>query len=790
MVIRFAIIVLWFIFINPISLRSQDQLFTIGGTVIDKDTGEPLVGAEVYIHELVRGTITDLEGNFKFSKLKSAKYNLHITYVGYHSLYQFVDLTSNIDTFTFLMHPSSLELMEIVIEGDPFKTGPVERSLTIESITGEFIQKNPGGTFMASLMKLPGINTIATGTSISKPVIRGLSFNRVIVTDRGIKQEGQQWGADHGLEIDQFDPEQVEIVKGPASLQYGSDGLGGIIVINNPYLAEEGSLEGQLVGIYKTNNHLLGTSAMLKGNTKGVVYQFRFSTQDFGDYSVPADNFTYNGYVLPIYNNRLKNTAGRERDLTAMLGIKRDWGYSTITLTSYNQLAGLFPGAVGIPRLYNLQDDGDPRNIDLPRQQINHLKVISNSNILINQNWLEINLGYQQNNRKEEGDPHTHGYQPTPEGNLALGLNLDTYSANILYNQTISINAKRVYGIQYQYQQNKFKGFEFLLPAFTSHDVGGFIREQRNLGDIWSYNYGLRFDYANRFIQEHYEPDFSTEDPLDSLIRNPEIDRNFYNFSGGAGLSYYPNHNTNVKINLGSSFRIPSSSELSANGVHHGTFRHERGDPNLNSERGWQVDLNYSYHKNNFYISLSPYFSYYDNFIYLRPTSEFSDLPGGGQIFQYTQDEAIYWGSELALDYHFIKNFHLEISAEYVWNYNIDTRLPLPFTPPFSTLAEIEYRIPMVSTFLQNVFFNFGTRITAAQNRVDRNENTTNGYVLLHLGIGTEFLIKKQRVEFLFNIQNLADTYYMNHLSRYRWLNLPEQGRNINFSLIFPFKIK
>jgi iron complex outermembrane receptor protein len=686
------------------------------------------------------------------------------------------------------MVASSLELMEIVIESDPFKTGQVEQSLTTQTISEEFLKKNPGGTLMGALQQLPGINAITTGVSIAKPVIRGLSFNRVIVTDRGIKQEGQQWGADHGLEIDQFDPEQIEIVKGPASLQHGSDGMGGIIIINNPYLAEEGTLEGQFTGIYKSNNHLIGTSTMLKGNTGGLVYQARFSTQDFGDYRVPADNFYYNGYILPIYNDRLKNTAGKERDISGMLGIKRNWGYSTLTVSNYNQLAGIFPGAVGIPRLYNLEDDGDQRNIGFPRQEINHFKIISNSNILFGGNWLEVNLGYQNNNRREEGEPHAHGYEPVSEDNLALGLKLETYTANLRYNQAINENANRVFGIQYQYQVNNFSGFEFLLPAYIQNSIGGFFHEQRSPGEVFKINYGLRFDYTKINIEEHYEPDFSG-DPLDSVLRNPAIDKDFFNFSGGIGFSYFPNHNLNVKLNIGSSYRIPTANELSVNGVHHGTFRHERGNPNLDAERGWQFDLNFSYHLDRFLFNITPFLNLYRNYIYLKPSAEFSELPGGGQIFQYTQDNAIFLGGELSIDYHVIENIHLELISEYVANYNLDTELPLPFTPPFSTLLGIEYKIPSLTNVFGNSFINFGTRFTAAQNRVDRNEKPTDGYILLNFGIGTEFYIKRQQINFLFNIQNLLDTNYMNHLSRYRWLNLPEQGRNISISLVFPFKI-
>jgi len=774
--------------LEPYSALSQTASYTLGGRVYDEETREPLPGAEVYIHELVKGTITDAEGYFKFVDLKPARYHIHIKFMGYHSLYQYVNLTKDIHEFDFFIVASSLELMEIVIESDPFKTGQVEQSLTTQTISEEFLKKNPGGTLMSSLQQLPGINAITTGVSIAKPVIRGLSFNRVIVTDRGIKQEGQQWGADHGLEIDQFDPEQIEIVKGPASLQHGSDGMGGIIIINNPYLAEEGTLEGQFTGIYKSNNHLIGTSTMLKGNTGGLVYQARFSTQDFGDYRVPADSFYYNGYILPIYNDRLKNTAGKERNISGMLGIKRNWGYSTLTVSNYNQLAGIFPGAVGIPRLYNLEDDGDPRNIDFPRQEINHFKIISNSNILFGGNWLEVNLGYQNNNRREEGEPHAHGFEPALEDNLALGLKLETYTANLRYNQAINEKANRVFGIQYQYQVNNFSGFEFLLPAFIQNSIGGFFHEQRSPGEVFTINYGLRFDYAKINIEEHYEPDFSG-DPLDSVLRNPAIDRDFFNFSGGIGLSYFPNHNLNLKLNIGSSYRIPTPNELSVNGVHHGTFRHERGDPNLNAERGWQFDLNFSYHLDRFLFNITPFLNLYRNYIYLKPSAEFSELPGGGQIFQYTQDNAIFLGGELSIDYHVIENIHLELISEYVANYNLDTELPLPFTPPFSTLLGIEYKIPSLTNVFGNSFINFGTRFTAAQNRVDRNEKPTDGYILLNFGIGTEFYIKRQQINFLFNIQNLLDTNYMNHLSRYRWLNLPEQGRNISISLVFPFKI-
>jgi iron complex outermembrane recepter protein len=789
--IRSAIcLMLLLILVSRSGIHAQDLRYDISGKVIDLEDGEPLPGAEIFIHELVTGTVSDVDGNFTFTNLKPARYHIHIKYIGHESIFEYLKLDQDIKNLIFRMQPSSLELKEIIVESDPFKTGPVEKSLTIATVTSGFLQKNPGGTLMNSLEKLPGINSINLGVGIAKPVIRGLSFNRVIVADRGIKQEGQQWGADHGLEIDQFDPEQVEILKGPASLLYGSDAMGGVIVINQPYLAETNSLDGELIGIYKSNNHLVGLSGMVRGNRAGKVFQLRFSGQDFGDYQVPADNFTYNGYVLPIENQTLINTAGSELNFSGMFGLKKEWGFSTVTLSNYHQQAGLFPGAVGVPRAYQLEDDGDNRNIDYPRQIINHFKVISNSNILIGNNWLEMNLGFQHNDRDEEGLPHVHGYAPTPDGNLALGLDLYTLTANARYNQVINEREKRIFGLQYQYQDNNFAGFEFLLPAFTTNAVGVFIHEQHDIGETFSLNGGLRFDYGDWNIIEHFEPDFSTENPNDSTLRNPAISENFYNVSGALGLSFYPSHYLNLKLNLGSSFRMPTAAELSMNGVHHGTFRHERGDPSLTSERGWQVDFNLNYHRHDFIVSLTPFFNLYKDYIYLKPTTEFSELPGGGQVFQYTQNDAIYTGGELVFDYHFFKDIHLEVNMEYVWNLNLDTELPLPFTPPFSVMGEIEYRIPLSTEIMKKSYFQFGTRYTAPQNRVDRNEKATDGYFLLFMGAGTDVIINEQRIKLILNVQNLLNTSYMNHLSRYRWLNLPEQGRNISLSIVVPFLAK
>lgn len=780
----FLFITLLFLFSQAVA---QSGPFRVSGHVISSE-GEELPNASILLDNQ-RIYSTDLHGDFTITGLNHGSHTFRITYIGFDTLVTKVEVHGDVH-LDIILNINEIELKEIVIAGDHFMTGRVEQSQTIQTIDAGFIQQQNSGTLMTSLQKLPGISAINTGVGIAKPVIRGMSFNRVLVMDKGIKQEGQQWGADHGLEIDQYDPERLEIVKGPSSLLYGSDAIGGAIRILPPVLPANDHLAGELFTTYKSNNNLGGLSTAIQGSKNDNFFRMRVSAQDFADYTVPATSFTYNGFQLPIYNNRLKNTAGNELNFSTAVGMHKTWGVTTLTVSNFHQKAGLFAGATGIPREYQLEDDGDPRNIDLPRQVVNHFKVISNTTIIIKRSWIEADLGYQFNDRKEEGAPHAHGYQPTPDGNLALGLGLQTFSGNVRYNKSIGEKLSSSAGLQGQWQINRQSGFEFLLPDFTSGNVGGYLYQEYSPSHHFSMNAGIRYDYGVRNITEHIEPDYTTIEEGDSILRNPEIYRVFHDVSGALGFSYYPSLNFNTKLNIGTSFRMPTPAELSSNGVHHGTFRHEMGDPNLDSERGVQADLNFAYQKNNNSIILTPFLGYFHNYIYLAPQPKFSTLPAGGQLYQYTQHDALFMGLEFSLDVQIVKNLVVSTAMEYVWNQNLDTYLPLPFTPPFSVFGELAYSRNVSNSNVRYWFASVNYHYYAAQDRVDRNELPTPGYGLLSLAAGADVMIKTQRLQFRFSANNLLDIAYMNHLSRYRLLNLPEQGRNLVLSLKIPFGIK
>lgn len=768
---------------------SQVQLT---GAIYDAKNKEPLPGAIVSIHELDLAKVTDIDGKFSFKNIRPATYHLHISYMGYKAQTKVKKIGQVDETFDFYLEPTTLELSEIVIESNHYKTGPKEQTLPMEILDAEFLAKNRKGTFVNSLEDIPGISAINTGVGISKPVIRGMSFNRVIVNDKGIKQEGQQWGTDHGLEIDMFEPGRVEVIKGPGSLMYGSDGLGGVINIFPPAIPQDKEIEGSVQGIYKSNNHLFGTSTVVQGKKNDWVYRGRFSTQDFGDYRVPEDTFTYNGYELPIYNERLKNTAGKERNFTLMSGIKKNWGYSTLTVSGFNQRAGLFVGAVGIPRSYQLEHDGSYRNIDIPYQKTNHFKVASNSNILIGKRWLEMDWGYQRNQREEHSDPSAHGQQEGPDGTLEHGLDLQTLSVNSRYFWQASENHTRIIGLQGQYQWHDWDGFAFLLPEFSSSNFGLFLYEEYSWAKRFTATGGVRVDYAVRDITG-----YSESDGTDFFQYNEDIYRTYFNVSGALGLSFYPSEQLNLKLNLGTSYRVPTPNELSINGLHHGTFRYELGDSNLTTERGIQMDFSLSYQEKDFSLVVTPFASYFDGFIYLAPTTQFSSnfnpfLPAeSGQIYQYRQNNALFAGTEIAMEYHLIDALHWRVAYEYVYNYNLDSKLPLPFTPPGSLYSELEYGFELNRAWFQDIHLGTNVKWVFDQNRVDRNERSTSGYWMLGVNAGMGIRLGENTVgQMTFSVQNLLDQKYYNHLSRYRLLNLPEQGRNFVISFQVPFAIK
>ncbi len=748
--------------------------------IIDASSKKPLVGADVLLLETGNRAFPNEHGEFHFH-LPQGRYQLRSYHMGYDVLLSPIELLDD-TSIVLMLTPKPFHLEEVQILSSVIENTAGRTTMNTKVIDRNYLERNYHSTFSQGLEKMPGMNSITTGVGIAKPVIRGFTGNRVTVNNQGIRQEGQQWGSDHGLEIDPYLVDRIEVIRGAASLIYGSDAMGGVINVLEPTINPKGSYESSVLGVYRGNNDHFGTSAAFSGRPNDWHFSARATVQTYGDYRVPADNFTYNGFVLPIEGERLKNTAGRERHLAASVGRLMPRGSVRLSVSNYYQRTGLFPGAVGIPRSFVLLHDGDHRNVDIPLQELDHFKAVMNSKYRVGRGRVETDLGFQRNHRREKSSPHAHGQGPRPEGNLAHGLLLNTGTINSRYHLTFNERWKTIAGINAQYQTNERSGFEFLLGDYQSIQAGIFAMAEYMPNEKLTYSFGLRQDVAAIDIKPHFIPVYASPTEIVGQVqRGPEASRRFGQPSGAAGLSWNPSQMWNLKANVGRSFRFPSPPELGMNGIHHGTFRHEMGDPTLQSERGWQLDAGLYHNRQRWNVSLTPFANYFDNFIFLRPTAQFSPLPEAGQMFIYTEARAFHTGAELQAAWDIHPKLVLEGSLEYTYNYNLDSGLPIPFTPPLLQRTELSYYLKREPD--HDVYFFAEAVLSAAQNLTELNEPATPGYQLYNVGFQASKPFGKYALHLQFMVRNIGDTFYLNHLSRYRLLNLPEPGRNVMLSL-------
>lgn len=689
-----------------------------------------------------------------------------------------------------------VELKSITITATSYKTSSkINSALSIEVADKDFLRNHFTGNLIQALEHIPGVRSMDIGSGFSKPMIRGMGFNRISVNENGIKQEGQQWGSDHGLEIDAFNIERVTVRKGPSSLLYGSDAMGGVVEITQAPPPFGNQIFGEAMVLGKSVNETFGGSVLL-GLKKSAWYtKFRYSEQRFGDYRIPTDTIVYLTQKVPIYNRKLKNTAGIERNISSYTEYRSGKYYSNYSISNAYQKTGFFPGVHGIPDISRVQDDGDDRNIELPYSKVNHLKITSRLQYIWDKLIGYWDVGYQKNHREEWSKFHTHyGTQapPNKDPDKELVFTLDTYSSSIKLKTIASATWEYNAGLDIQYQQNRISGYSFLLPRYNRFTGGVFGIATWRPSEQLSFSGGIRYDHGNIDISAYSDPYLETylqEMGYDNELikqykwRSYAVNRNFGDFSGSLGIIWNPNIYHLIKANIGHSFRLPGANELAANGVHHGTFRHEQGDPSLNSERGWQLDASYLYENKSISFSITPFFSWFSNYIFLKPTGEWSVLPHAGQIYRYTGAEAIFAGTEMSFSIDLFPHLKYSFTGEYVYTYNLDENTPLSFSPPASMRNTI--------TWKKNQFqIHAELYSIASQNRVSKNESTTSGTNLINLGGNINIPIYNTMIDISLSLRNLLNTKYYNHLSFYRKVEIPEPGRNFQLSIKIPFKSK
>lgn len=688
-----------------------------------------------------------------------------------------------------------VNLNEVTVVSDSYeKRITLNSALSVKIVEKEFLEKHFTGNLVQALEYIPGVKSMDIGSGFSKPMIRGMAFNRIAVVENGIKQEGQQWGSDHGLEIDAFNIERLIIRKGPSSLLYGSDAIGGVVEITQTPPSYENEVFGEAKILYKSVNNSYGGSFMLGVKKNNWYTKLRYSEQHFGDYSIPADTIVYLTQRIPVYNKKLINTAGFERNASLYSAYHKGSYSSNFSATNAYQKTGFFPGAHGIPDISRVKNDGNDRNIGLPFSQVNHLKVTTHQQY----SWSNLvgiwDVGYQNNHREEWSQFHTHyGNQTLPEKDpdKELAFSLNTYSSSVKLKNSGSSDWEHNWGWDVQYQQNQIGGYSFLLPEYNRFTTGIFSISSWKVSDELSLSGGLRYDYGKVKIsafEDEYLNAFLQNQGYDDELkekyrwRSYAVNRSFGDLSGSFGLVWNISKEHLIKANIGHSFRLPGANELAANGVHHGTFRHEQGDSSLNSEKGWQLDASYSFQNENINFSISPFISWFGNYIYLQPTGEWSILPHAGQIYRYTGAEVLFAGGEATFTVDISQNVNYSFTGEYTYTSNKDERTPLSFSPPASMRNTLTWKKDKLQLYGELYSI-------ASQNRVAKNEATTSGTNLINLGGSLTVKLGRGDLYINLSLRNLLNKKYYNHLSFYRKVEIPEPGRNIQLLITIPFKI-
>lgn len=776
-----------------VSLLLSAQKHTISG-VITTTKNKPLQGVTLILNPSKKGTYTNSKGEFRFNSIKKGTYDLLVSYIGYKTIHKTVVVNANTPTILITLNEKTVDLNEVIISYDRVKTLKKQTSLSIEAINKDFVSQNLGGSLSKTLEKIPGITIISIGSGQSKPSIRGLSFNRVLVADKGLKHEAQQWGADHGLEIDQYAIKNLKVIKGPASLIYGSDAIGGVIDIKASPIPQKNTFSGEINSSYMSNNNSFTGSLLLSKRFENFFVEARTTKTLYSDYKVPTNAVDIYNYKVDLYENNLRNTAGNETNYHLNFGYKNNSFSSVLYGSLYKADIGFFANAHGLEPLRVDNDLYDANSSDIlkPSQYVKHYKLINKTKVFFNKHRLDISVGYQRNIRSERNNYIAHGYMPpiypntinTPK-DLERKFDKTFLAAKIIDDFKINNHALKV-GIDLQYQHNTIGGWGFIIPNFKQFNVGVFAVDKYKLSDKITLNGGIRYDFANIDIEQYTDwyPSKNQNGNDEYIQRVKPFNKNFQNTSLSFGVNYHT-ENFNLKANLGNSFRMPNPKELAANGVNYHFYRYEKGDEDINPERSYQFDVSTEWNYQNWAIQVSPFVNYFSNYIYLNPTSDFDYLSGAGnQIFNYSQSKVFRYGGEIHAHIDVFKNIELGTSLEYVKSRQLSgdkKGFGLPFSPPLSVLINPKYNFNSKGIFL-NPYFSVSYRITASQLDIVPPEETTKGYQVLNINAGSSLKLGNYLVDLTLQIQNVFDTKYFNHTNFYRLINLPEQGRNVVFS--------
>ena len=679
-----------------------------------------------------------------------------------------------------------LNLNEVTVTGVTGDTKLKHATAPVSIVSPQVLRATASTNIIDAIAHQPGVSQLTTGGSISKPIIRGLGYNRVVVMSEGVRQEGQQWGDEHGVEVDGSSVNSVEILKGPASLMYGSDAMAGVVILHSKPTLAEGDMCANVSTEYQTNNGLFNYNLSIAGNQHGFVWDARFS-----DKMAHAYKNKYDGYVP---GSQFRERAGR-----LMLGVDKTWGHSRLTWTAYHLTPGIVEGERN-PETGELEcstNNVKTYGKSLPFQQVKHYKLVWDNSLSLSSGYLKAIIGYQQN-RRQEFEESADEYE------LFFKLHTLTYDLRYLTHEWDGWKFST--GIGGMYQKSGNEGEEYLIPDYRLFDFGIYATTTKAIGDSWTLNGGVRYDHRRLHGDELIE---------DGDMRFTDFSRHFNGLTGSIGAVCNINKHFNVRLNLARGFRTPNMSELSSNGVHEGSIRYELGNQQLKAEYSLQADLGIDFTSRYVSAQVALFANRIDNYIFTHRLNQ--EIEEGYLTYAYTQGDARLLGFEAGIDFHPVHSIHFSNSFSYVdarlMHASADTKY-LPFTPAPHWASELKWELFHHShttvnhhhttdaahrSLFNNLYVAAGLDCYLKQTHIysaDDTETKTPGYALLSISAGSDIQVKGRKIaELYITADNLLDKAYQNHLSRLKYADVNvatgrrgifNMGRNITFKIVVP----
>jgi iron complex outermembrane receptor protein len=714
--------------------------FTLSGRVVNP-SGKPVAQVSVGIAELRRGANSDDDGRFAVPALPAGTYRVSFQRLGYAPLVRRFALHTGSTTLDVTLTESAIEMAATQVTASAGATTPLTSPQPTSVLSGEALRQSLAPTLGGTLEQLPGLRSWSTGSGIGKPTIRGLRADRVVIAANQLRLDHQQWGDEHGPQLETAEIERVEVIRGPGSVLYGSDALGGVVNVVTKMMpvafGRSPFVRGQVHAGYGSVDRNGEGGLALEGARGGFGFRGSLTGRRSRDVRTPE--------------GELFNSGNEALTASGTVGVRGPRGSVDLSYTRRDEEVRIHEDPAEDPAATPHQEIADDR------ARLSAIVPIGR------QSRLELNLGAGLNRRRE--------FESDDDPTVTLGLLSRTHGGVAQFHHPPLGAFGGVLGLAYQHQRFRKFGEESLIPASTGDGVGLFAFEEGELGK-WRLTLGLRYDHRTLDVAE------------DADLGVAEQARDWNALSGSAGVLYRVSEPMALVLNVGRGFRAPSNFDLFSNGVHEGTVAFEKGDPGLDVETSLNVDAAVRVHGPKLSAELGAFVNRIDDYIHTRPTGTF-DPESGFEIFQAVQGNARLAGYEASAEFHPGRHVHLSVSSDFVRGDNLDTDTPLPWIAPVRALYGVRWEADPIGR-ITDAFIGLRGESIGRQSRVDPFDTTVPAYTLVHAEAGFKVAIGERTVAVDVGARNLADRAHRNFMSRFKTYALAP-GRNLTVRLTTAF---